>query len=201
MVAERPLRAFLSGRNVAFQHDLRVSRHHKVNAHCRRQLNAGVADEPGEGHLVHLGRQRRRSGPDGRRIAAQRHRNFELIRTGPVVPGAYLVGLPVHPGGARVENLHPVDAVILRPRLRIFGDYQGQSYVRPGVLGPALDDGQAVKVNVLAGQDDLLAGGVANRAGLVGSDVRQPSQRPQLVHQALGRAAQRHVDHGLQTGG
>ena len=107
----------------------------------------------------------------------------------------------MHPGGARVENLHPVDAVILGARLGIFGDYQGQSYVRPGVLGPALDDGQAVKVNVLAGQDDLLAGRVADGAGLISADVGQPSQGAQLVHQALGRAAQRHIDHGLQTGG
>ena len=117
------------------------------------------------------------------------------------MPRAHLVGLPVHPGSARVEHLHPVDAVVLRARLRILGDDQGQGDVRPGVLRPALDDGQAVEVNILAGEHDFLARRVADGARLIRADVGQPSQRPQLVHQSLGRATQRQVDHGLQAGG
>ena len=205
MVAEGALEAFLAGDDVALQDDFGVGRHQQIHRMGRGQFHAGVADEAGQGHFVHIGRQRRRARPDGGRVAAQGDGYLQAVggavAGGAVVARAYLVGLPVHPGGIAVKDLHPVDAVVLDAGCRVFGDYQRQGDVAAGVVGPAFDDGEGVQVDVVPGDDHFLAGGVADGFGLVGADAGQTPQGTQLVDDSRRRAAQGQVNQRFQAGG
>ena len=54
--------------------------------------------------------------------------------------GAVLLRLPMHAGGALVENLHAIAANIALACFRILGDHHRPRDVAAAILGPALQD-------------------------------------------------------------
>ena len=62
-----------------------------------------------------------------------------------VVEAAALVYLPVHACGARVEELHAVDAEVVSARRGVFGVDERQSEERAAVFVPCREHGQFVE--------------------------------------------------------
>jgi hypothetical protein len=76
-----------------------------------------------------------------------------------IVLGGDLLALPVHAGGLAVVDLHAVHADVALAGARVAGDDAGQGDEAAAVVGPALEDGELVEVEVVA-EDDFFAGGV-----------------------------------------
>ena len=74
--------------------------------------------------------------------------------------GGDLLALPVHSGGLAVVDLHAVHADVALAGFGVAGDDAWEGDEAAAVLGPGLQDGELVEVDVLAFVDDLLAGGV-----------------------------------------
>ena len=100
---------------------------------------------------------------------------------------ADLVALPVHPRGALVVDLHPVGADVSIARHGIAADDERQGDEATGVERPALQDGECVEINVVAGYGDLLAGGVLHDLGPGAGDTSEVTERFELRDDALGR--------------
>ena len=102
--------------------------------------------------------------------------------------GGDLLPLPVHAGGAGVVDLHAVHADVPFAGGGVAGDDAGQGDEAAAILRPRLQDGQLEKVDLVAGVDDLLAGGIAggDDPGEEAADLRQHRQHLQLVHHAGG---------------
>ena len=199
MVAEGTFQPFFTRSYIAFQDDFGVGRHHEIHGFGGNELHACIPYETGEQHLIDIRRQRSGSGPDSNRVSPQGYRHFQpvvlALLAGSVMPGADLVGLPVHPGSALVKNLHPVDTVILNAGIGVFGDHERQGYIWPGVHGPALDDRKLIEIYVLAGEYHFLAGRLPYGFWLKAADVDQSPQGTQFVDDPGWRAALHHFDH------
>ena len=191
VVAEWAFDARLAGHHVALQHDLRVRRHLQVHRGALHDLHALLADNTRDCQLVQPGRQRRRSRPQRRGVAAQRDGHVQALSSHvlgrPLVVRAHLVRLPVHPRRLPVVDLHPVGAHVASAGLRVARNDERQRDEAPGVHGPALQDWKRVEIGLAAGEHDLLARGIADQLGLRAGDLRQVDERSRLVHQPLRR--------------
>ena len=175
VVAKGPLHRLVAWDHVALDDHLGVGRHLQVHGFGPDQLHTLFPDEARHHQLVHVGRHRRGSSPDGRRVASQGHRHvYPLLAhfpTQPVVAGTHLVGLPVHGAGVAVKYLDAVHPQVSRPCDRVLGNYQGQGDIAAPVQRPALDDGIPGEVHLVAGVDHLLAGGASHDLGLEGCQL------------------------------
>lgn len=79
-----------------------------------------------------------------------------------VIAAAVLVQVPVHPGCLFVVDLHPIHADILDAAFRIAREHQRKRDEAPAVSGPALQNGQRVKIRFL---NHFLTGGLVHLAG------------------------------------
>ena len=195
VVAERPLHPDLALLDRPLEHDLGVRRHLEVDRLRLDDLDRLAAEEAGEHQLVDVLRQRRARGVGRHRVEPERDGDRDLAVGGEVVGAPVLVDLPVHVGGARVDLLHPVHADVAAARVRVLRDHGRQRDERSRVAGPAALDRQQVEVDLVAGQDDLLAGaardGLRQRVG----DRLQLLQAAHLVDEALRRL---HLEHVLE---
>ena len=97
--------------------------------------------------------------------------------------------VPVHAGGLFVKDLHPVHADISLSGGQTFGDDERQGDEPAGILGPAVKDRQVKEIDVVALENNLLAGrnldaGFSGKEPRYGKSGRQHSQH---VPQILGR--------------
>ena len=166
VVAERPFGPGLVELHVPLEHELRMSRHLQVDRVAPHQLHCLAPQETGEEHLVDRPRQRRRGGVGQSGVGADGHRHFHAPRRAGVVLGAILVQVPVHAGGVLVEHLQPVHAHVARTGPRMPGEDQGQGDVAARVQGPALEDGERLQIDLVAGEHHLLAGTALDRPRL-----------------------------------
>ena len=67
-----------------------------------------------------------------------------------VVLGGYFLALPVHAGGLAVVDLHAVHADVAPAGAGVSGVDAGQGDEAAAVVGPALEDGEGVEVEVFA---------------------------------------------------
>lgn len=124
-------------------------------------LDPLALDEAGEEILVDVPGQRRRGGVRDRGRRAERDGDGQLLTAlgrDLVVVTAVLVDLPVHPDGALVMTLEPVEPEVPDPRLGVLGVGEAQVEEGAAVLGPGEERGQLLQVHVVAGEDDLLDG-------------------------------------------
>ena len=185
VVPEGSLHAELAGDHVPLQDELRVGGRLQVDGTALDHLHGLVADKSRDGDLVQRRRDGEDSGPYGGGVSPQGDSHLQPVHLGllpcPVVVSADLVGLPVHPGGLGVVDLHPVDADVPDARFGIAGDHQRQRDVASGVQGPALQRREDAQVGVLSGEDDLLAWGVPHHLGLGAGQADQVPESPHLV--------------------
>ncbi|OPX58279.1 MAG: hypothetical protein A4E29_01593 [Methanomassiliicoccales archaeon PtaB.Bin134] len=159
MVPERPLRPGLARLHVALKDELRRSRHLQVHRPALHQVHGCTLDETGQQHLVHpLGH-----GGGGRigncRGGADGHRHLHappLPLVTVVVVAAVLVNVPVHAGGVSVVDLHAIHPHV-PPSLHALGEHHRQGHEPPPILGPALQHGDRPEIDLVSGQDHLLA--------------------------------------------
>src|SRR5260370_36717701 len=86
---------------------------------------------------------------------------------------AVVMRMPVHGGGVAVHQLLPVHADITVARFRIARENLAKGDEAPGVLRPALDDRQLRKIDLRAGQYDVLTRAGAHGFGWDGSQLGQ----------------------------
>ncbi|OPZ81423.1 MAG: hypothetical protein BWY76_03038 [bacterium ADurb.Bin429] len=164
VVAERSFPAALAGVHVALDDEISVGGHLQVVRQALHHLHRLAAQEAGEDHLVNAFRQRRGGSVGDGRVAAHRHRYrharaLPLVRR--VVPGAGLVNLPVHAGGAGIEDLHAIHAAVAPSRFWIAGKDHRQREEGAAVLRPAGHHRQPAQVGWV--HRHLLAWGAADR--------------------------------------
>ena len=101
--------------------------------------------------------------------------------------GGDLLALPVHAGGLAVVDLHAIHADVALAGAGVAGVDAGQGDEAAAVVGPALEDGEVVEVEVVA-EDDFLAGGVfgADGFGEGAGECAELGQHLELVEEALG---------------
>ncbi len=104
-----------------------------------------------------------------------------------IVLGGDFLPLPVHAGGLAVVDLHAVHADVALAGARVAGVDAGQGDEAAAVVGPALEDGKVVEVEVVAA-NDFLAGGVfgADGFGKGAGERAQLRQHFELVEEAFG---------------
>ena len=66
--------------------------------------------------------------------------------------------MPVHAGGAAVENLEAVHPDVAHAGLETAGENQRQGHERSGIFGPAVQYRQLPQIHVLSLENNLLAG-------------------------------------------
>ena len=95
--------------------------------------------------------------------------------------GALLVGLPVHAGGALVEDLHAVHAAVALAGVGVAGEDQRQGDEAPAVLRPALQDREVEQREAVAcgslpcrGRLDTILGKNAPISASLGSILSLP---------------------------
>jgi hypothetical protein len=104
-----------------------------------------------------------------------------------IVLGGDLLALPVHAGGLAVVDLHPIHADVALAGARVAGDDAGEGDEAAAVVGPALEDGKVVEVEVVAA-NDFLAGGVfgADGFGEGAGEFAELREHFELVEEAFG---------------
>jgi hypothetical protein len=97
------------------------------------------------------------------------------------------VGQPAHDRAVAADHLLAIDAEVLPPAARAAGDHQSPGDQRPGVTGPARLHRQRGEVDVVALDDDLLAGRGAHLFRRHGEHLPQHRQLVPRVAQAARR--------------
>ena len=109
-----------------------------------------------------------------------------------IVEPAALADLPVHPRGARIVDLHAVDAEVARARLRVLGEDEPERDEAPAVAGPELKVRERGEVRA---RRHLLRGAAAHPLGPHREHAGSaPAQAPQVAE----RARREGVQHLLQ---
>jgi hypothetical protein len=112
---------------------------------------------------------------------------------GAEVGASVLVQLPVHRGRARPEHLHAVHPDVAAPVARVARDHRGERDERRSVTGPARLHGQQPEVDLVAPEDDLLAGPAAHGARRRIRDRLQLPEAAELLAETLRRLHLEHV--------
>jgi len=188
VIAERPFETPLAQVYIALDDDLSVGRGLNVLGDALDEGHRLAAQPARQQVLVNAGRQRGRSAPRLRRVAAEGDgAGNALLLVGTrfaLVIGAPLVPLPVHAQRAPVELLQAVHAHIARAGHRIAGDDLRQGDVRPTVVRPAGKDRQQIERRIL-GDDHFLA----RRAADAARPQADAAQRGQHLAPALDQRA------------
>jgi hypothetical protein len=139
VIAERALAPSLSRLDVAFEHDVCTGRDFEVDGHGLYELDPSMPEETGQQQLV----QTFGHGCGGRisecRVRAQGYGHLQPLAEplgDAMVLGPALVSLPVHAGGAAVEDLHAVGSHVPHAGLRVLRDYQRERDVASAVFRP-----------------------------------------------------------------
>ena len=186
-------------RDVSFEDDLRVRRHLEVDRLAAHELDRLAAQEAGEHQLVEVVRERGARRVRGHGIEPDRDRNRDPpVLGGEQVGAPVLVHLPMHEGRALVDDLHAVHADVADTGLRVLRDHGGERDERRGIAGPAALDRQPAEVDVVALEDDLLAGALGDRLRERVRDRLQLEQALDLLDDPLGRL---HVEHVAELRG
>ena len=146
VVAKRPLLAqrFL-GVHVALEHDVRVGGNFEIVGKALDQGDRFAAEITREQEFIQPVRQRGGGAKREHRVAAQEHRHRHPpagFVVAPSVPGADLLQLPMHAGGAVIIDLHAVHADVPRAGIRVPRHHSGQRDESPAIQGPAFLDGE-----------------------------------------------------------
>ncbi len=136
--------------------------------------------------------RRRRTRPWRRRCAAARRRPAEsaaaaLRRAFAIVLGGNFLPLPVHAGGLAVVDLHAIHADVALAGARVARVHAGQRDEAAAIVGPALEDGECVEIEVFA-ENDFFAGRVfgADGFGKGAGERAELRQHFELVEEAFG---------------
>ena len=105
----------------------------------------------------------------------------------PVVLRALFVRLPVHAGGALVENLHPVHAAVALPGFGVAREDHRQRDERTAIVRPAREHRVIVERKAF-GFDDLLAGAFRDDLRKERADFGQLRQHLEFVEQPFRHA-------------
>src|SRR5579859_1750375 len=198
VVAERALAPDVVLLDVALEHDLGPGRNLDADADAPHELDGLAAQEAGEHELVDVLRQRRAGRVRGDRVEAQRDRDLDASVGREVVGAAVLVDLPVHEGRRPVDDLHPVHADVAPARARVVRDHGRERDERRRVARPAALDREQAEIHVVAAQDDLLAGALADGLRPRVGDRLELLQSSHLLHQPARRLHLEHVGDALR---
>ena len=104
------------------------------------------------------------------------------------VLGGVLLALPVHAGGLAVVDLHAVHADVALAGFGIAGGDAGEGDEAAAVLRPGLEDGELEDVDLVAVEDDFLAGSFFGVDGLgeEAADFGEHGEELELVQDAGG---------------
>ena len=136
--------------------------HFQIRRLALHHLHRLAAQESGDHHLIEIGRQRQNRRIHGGRIGADGHGDvhpFRLSRgacSAAIMFGALLMRLPVHAGGAVVENLHAVASAVALAGVGIVRKHHRQRDEPAAVLRPAIQDRKVVEREIVAA-DHVLA--------------------------------------------
>ena len=174
--------------------DLRVRRHLELDGLARDELHRRPLEEACDHQLADVLRERRARRVRGHGVEPKRDRD----RDAPVgrreqVGAAVLVDLPVHERRAPVDLLHAVHADVPHAGLAVARDHGRQRDERRGVERPAAHDREEVEVDVVAGQDDLLACPLGDALGRRVGDRLERAELPHLVDEPLRRGQLEHL--------
>ncbi len=165
MIAERTFFAEFVRFHIAFKNKVRIGGHKNIAGKAGHEFHRRVAQKTREQGFIN----KRREGGRGRvgqgRFAAESHCHGHTLarrRVPFVIAAAVLVQVPVHPGCLFVVDLHPIHADILDAAFRIAREHQRKRDEAPAVSGPALQNGQRVKIRFL---NHFLTGGLVHLAG------------------------------------
>ena len=114
-------------------------------------------------------------------------RGLTVGRAAAVVFGALFVGLPVHAGGAFVEDLHAVHAAVALAGFGVAGEDHGQGDEGAAVIGPAGEHGVIVQGEVVV-FDDFLAGAAGDDFREEGTHFGELGEHFELAEEAFGHA-------------
>ena len=188
VVAERPLDADVRPVDPAFEHDLRVSRHLEVDGLALDELHGGALQKTGDHQLADVLREWRARGVRGDRVEAESDGHRDLpVRCCPEISAAVLVDLPVHERRAPVDLLHAVHADVADAGLLVLCDHGRQRDERRRIERPAALDREQVEVDVVARQDDFLAGRLRDLLRHRVGDRLELAERAHLVDKTLWR--------------
>src|SRR6266545_292877 len=142
VIAERSLRAQLARLDIPFQDKVNVRWYLKVDRLAANEVDGFSSQKTGEEKLVQPVRQWCSCSEGIYGIATQcdcdRHA-FPALVISFAVSRANLVKLPVHCGRMSIVDLHPVDADVAGPRLRIARVHICQRDETSAVFGPAFE--------------------------------------------------------------
>ncbi len=165
----------------------------------RDELDRLAAQEAREHELVEVMRERGAGGVRGHGIEPDRDGDGDApVLGGEQVGASVLVHLPVHEGRALVDDLHAVHADVADTGLRVLRDDGGKRDERRRIAGPAALDRQPAEVDVVALEDDLLAGALGDGLRQRVRDRLQLEQALDLLDDPLRRL---HVEHVAELGG
>ena len=117
VIAEGPFACASRQVQISLEHDFRIRRNFDVGRFAFHHFDWLAAKKSGKSSFRRDPGQRQYRGIHRRGIGSYRHRHvhagcFALRRQPPVMLGALLVRLPVHPGGLLIVDLHPVHAAV-----------------------------------------------------------------------------------------
>ncbi len=191
VVAVRPFVGHLARVNHTLKHDLGAGRNLQIAATALDQLGARATQQTGKGIFGEAVRYRRHGTENGRRVRAQcdGHRiRLARVLDAPVaeVQRTTAMAEPAHDDLVATDDLLAIDAEVLALLVGAFGDRQAPGDQRRDIARPAGLYRQHAEVDVIAFDDDLLAGRILDDLRRHGDDLAEDRQFGPGVLQALG---------------
>src|ERR1041384_6155733 len=181
MIAKRPFGAKLVEIDVTLKNNFRIRGDFEIDRFTLHQLNRLLPKEASDNVFLDIRRRRHNRRKSKCRISPNSNRNFHLSRgkifgknrttrsprhdvDGSALPRSTpqhfavmlrrnLLPLPMGPQGFVIMNFKPVGSYVAFAGFGVAGDYAWQRDEASGVFGPALQDGELVKREIIFADD------------------------------------------------